>query len=157
MIYDIKVFDKDGKLKDVINGYEVYQQVYGESDAPNATVKGYFVCKYCNVTVEQTRTSKVTCGSRLCKNKHANSYRKKVAARPMTCRICSKVTQVRHSRQITCGKECAKENNRRISAEGARRRYKSTGEWNKNKKGKFNQYPVKREVTRKYKTPKELA
>jgi hypothetical protein len=146
MIYDIKVFDKDGKLKDVINGYEVYQQVYGESDAPNATVKGYFVCKYCNVTVEQTRTSKVTCGSRKCRNEHARLYKKRIGVREITCRICKTKLKVTQSRQITCSKECSEENNRRVSAEGARRRYRATGEWNK-----------KREVTRKYKTPKELA
>jgi hypothetical protein len=151
MIYDIKVFDKDGKLKDVINGHNSYQKVYGENDAPNATVKGHFKCRYCNITVEQTRTSKVTCGSRLCRNKHANSYRKRKDPRPMTCRICSKVTEVRHSRQITCSKECAKENNRRISAAGAAKRYASKGTWNPNR------ITLKRDRPRKYKTPKELA
>jgi hypothetical protein len=134
MIYDIKVFDKHGNLKEVVNGHKDFQKIYGSSEAPKASVKGHFICKYCGITVEQTRTSKITCGSRKCRNEHARSYKKKKGARKITCRICKTKLEVTQSRQITCSKECSEENNRRTSLAGARRRQEYSGMWDRKRR-----------------------
>ena len=134
MIYDIKVFDKYGNLKEVVNGHKDFQKIYGGSDAPKATVKGTFICKYCNTKVEQTRTSKVTCGSRECRNAHARAYKRKKVARKITCRICKTELEVTQSRQVTCSKKCSEENNRRTSLAGARRRQKYSGVWDRKRR-----------------------
>jgi len=134
MIYDIKVFDKHGNLKKIIDGHKDFQKIYCASDAPVATVKGTFVCMYCNITVEQTRTSKVTCGSRACRNKHARSYHKKKQARSIKCRICNTKVETRQYKQVTCSKECSVENNRRTSIAGARRRQKYSGVWDRKRR-----------------------
>jgi len=130
MIYDIKVFDKHGNLNKIIDGNKAYQIIYGETSSPKASVKGDFFCKYCDQTVLKRRPYMVTCGNNMCRNKHKLSLKKRKPPRKVTCRICSKKVEVNaKSRQVTCGKECSEENNRRTSLAGARRRKTIAGAW----------------------------
>ena len=135
MIHDIKVFDKHGNLKEVINGQSHYQKIYGDSQAPKASVKGKFTCPYCKVEVDKTRPNMATCGSGQCRNKHSLSLRPpKKGARSITCRICNKKVSVTQSRQVTCSKECSTENNRITSLAGAKRRYQQVGMWDRKRR-----------------------
>ena len=138
MIHDIKVFDKHGNLKKIINGKKYFDKLYSETAksfiVERKKTKSTFICKYCNTKVEQTRTSKVTCGSRECRNAHARAYKRNKVARKITCRICKTELEVTQSRQVTCSKKCSEENNRRTSLAGARRRQKYSGVWDRKRR-----------------------
>jgi hypothetical protein len=147
MIYDIKVFDKHGNLNKIIDGNKAYQIIYGETSSPKSSVKGDFFCKYCDTTVLRRRPDMVTCGNHMCRNKHKLSLKKRKPPRKVTCRICSKQVEVNaKSRQVTCGKECSEENNRRTSLAAARKRHETSGVWDKKR----------RAMNRKYKTREEI-
>ena len=135
MIYDIKVFDKHGNLKEVINGQSYFQKIYGESDAPKASKKGSFFCKYCKNTVTKTRPNMATCGSHACRNAHRLALKPpRKGTRSITCRICKTKVEVTQNRQVTCSKKCSEENNRRTSLAGARRRQKYSGVWDRKRR-----------------------
>ena len=138
MIYDIKVFDKHGNLKEIINGQEIFKKVY-EKDfkmVKRAQALGYqtkvkkkqreLTCPYCEVVFHTARANQYLCGAKKCTNKRKDKYghrRHKNSERKFKCRICNIKIITRHPVQVTClSDQCKKENNRRQNLINAHQR-----------------------------------
>ena len=117
MIYDIKVFDGKGNLKEVIDGYKVFQKGYDIQMSPylmeRSKATEHFTCRYCKKEFPLRAPGQFCCAQPKCIYKRGLILRPYKKPRKIKCRICHKSAEVRHSRQITCSKECSVENNRR--------------------------------------------
>ena len=126
MIHDIKVFDKHGNLKEIINGDELFQKLYVEKMdfTPRlSSHKNYRKgnCPYCKSEFETVRLAQITCGDKKCLREHTNKRtrdRSNIVSveRKFPCRICKVEVVTKYSKQVTCRAEaCQKENNRRTN------------------------------------------
>ena len=128
MIYDIKVFDKDGNLKEIINGQKIFEKTY-EKDykmVHRSQALGYqtkakkkqrkLTCPYCKVVLYTSRAKQYICGSKECSIKRKDKYghrRHKNSERKFKCRVCKIKVVTKHPVQVTClSDQCKKENNR---------------------------------------------
>ena len=118
MIHDIKVFDKHGNLKEIVDGQKYFAKLYEQTAKSfimeRKKTKGTFVCKFCKESFPRSSPTQFCC------NKGKCIYQRDLILKPplkgsrdIVCRICSKKATVRHGRAVTCGKECSKELNRR--------------------------------------------
>ena len=117
MISDIKVFDKHGNLKEIINGQKCFDRIY-EQNAKSFIMerkktKGTFVCRFCKESFPRSSPSQFCCNKAKCIYKRSLILKPLKGGRDIVCRICSKKVTVKHSRAVTCSKECSKELNRR--------------------------------------------
>ena len=119
MIYDIKVFDKHGQLKEIINGTEIFAKVYGDegSQSPylmdRKKTKVTFICRFCKGEFPRHSASQFCCKQEKCKYQRALIRKPLKGGRKIKCSICDKETIVKHSRALTCSPECSAERNRR--------------------------------------------
>ena len=123
MIYDIKVFDNEGNLKEIINGQKVYEKIYEEDfkmvhrRTKARKKQRKLTCPYCKVVFFTARDNQYICGSKECSHKRSNTYgnrRYDNSERKFKCRICNIKVITRHPVQVTClSVHCKKENNRR--------------------------------------------
>jgi|ETNmetMinimDraft_8_1059916.scaffolds.fasta_scaffold15257_2 hypothetical protein len=125
MIYDIKVFDGQGKLKEVIDGQKRFGEKYGEavgiigirhSSTENTKT---FNCPICDKLLENVGMARKSCGSTKCLDKIAYAKRVLPPERKFKCRICETDVITHHRNQVTCLSDaCKAENVRRTSREG---------------------------------------
>ena len=117
MIHDIKVFDKHGNLKEIIDGQKYFDKLYEQSAKSfimeRKKTKGTFICKFCRESFPSSSPSQFCCNKAKCRYQRGLMIKPLKGGRDIVCRICSKKTTVRHSRAVTCSKECSKELNRR--------------------------------------------
>ena len=117
MIHDIKVFDKHGNLKEVINGQKYFDRIYEQGAKSFITerkkTKVTFICRFCKESFPRSSPSQFCCNKEKCRYQRVLERKPLKGGRDIVCRICSKKVTVRHSRAVTCGKECSKELNRR--------------------------------------------
>ena len=123
MIHDIKVFDKHGNLKEVINGKEYFDRLYEETAKSfimeRKKTKETFICRFCKESFPRSSPQQFCCNKGKCRYQHGLIKKPLKGGRKITCRICNKETIVTHSRAVTCGPECSAENNRRINLSNA--------------------------------------
>ena len=123
MIHDIKVFDKHGNLKEVINGKEYFDRLYEETAKSfimeRKKTKETFICRFCKESFPRSSPQQFCCNKGKCRYQHGLIKKPLKGGRKITCRICNKETIVTHSRAVTCGSECSAENNRRINLSNA--------------------------------------
>ena len=128
MIHDIKVFDKHGNLKEIINGQKVFEKIYEKDYKMVHKAQGFghqtkakkkqrkLTCPYCKVVFFTARTNQYICGSEKCSHKRSNKYghrRYENSERKFKCRVCDVKIVTRHPVQVTClSDHCKKENNR---------------------------------------------
>ena len=117
MIHDIKVFDKHGNLKEIIDGQKYFNKLYEEGArsfiAERKKTKGTFVCKFCKESFPRSSSSQYCCNKKNCQYQRSLINKPLKGGRDIVCRICSKKATVQHSRAVTCSKECSKELNRK--------------------------------------------
>ena len=126
MINDIKVFDKHGNLKEVINGQKCFDKIY-EQNAKSFIMerkktKGTFVCRFCKKSFPQSSPRQFCCNKEKCKYQRGLILKPLKGARDIVCRVCDKKAAVQHSRAVTCSKECSIELNRKNNIANARKR-----------------------------------
>ena len=117
MIHDIKVFDKHGNLKETVDGQKYFAKLY-EQTAKSFIMeckktKGTFVCRFCKESFPRSSPRQFCCNKGKCRYQYGLIKKPLKGGRDIVCRICSKKVTVRHSRAVTCSKECSKELNRR--------------------------------------------
>ena len=138
MIYDIKVFDKHGDLKEVINGQEAFAKIYEQdykmvhkSQNLRSKVKlkkdqRKLTCPYCKVEFFTTKWNQYICGSKECSTKRKTVYgtRRYVdKTRKFKCRVCNTKVETKHQLQATClSSFCRKESNRKQNLELSHKR-----------------------------------
>jgi len=119
MIHDIKVFDKHGNLKEVINGKEYFDRLYEETAKSfimeRKKTKETFICRFCKESFPRSSPQQFCCNKGKCRYQHGLIKKPLKGGRHITCRICNKEATVTHSRAVTCGPKCSAENNRRIN------------------------------------------
>ena len=119
MIYDIKVFDKHGKLKEVIDGKKYFDKLYEETAKSfimeRKKTKETFMCRFCKESFPRSSPQQFCCNKAKCRYQHGLIKKPLKGGRKITCRICNKEATVTHSRAVTCGPKCSAENNRRIN------------------------------------------
>ena len=117
MIYDIRVFDKHGKLKEVINGQKCFDKLYEQGAKSfiidRKKIKVTFICRFCNGEFPRRSPSQFCCGQAKCVYQRSLIKNPLKGGRDIVCRMCNKKATVQHSRAVTCGKECSKELNRK--------------------------------------------
>jgi len=117
MIYDIKVFDKHGNLKEIIDGQKYFDKLYEQSAKSfimeRKKTKGTFICKFCRESFPSSSPSQFCCNKGKCRYQRGLMIKPLKGGRDIVCRICSKKATVQHSRAVTCSKECSKELNRK--------------------------------------------
>jgi hypothetical protein len=117
MIHDIKVFDKHGNLKEIVDGQKYFAKLYEQSAKSfimeRKKTKGTFICKFCRESFPSSSPSQFCCNKGKCRYQRGLMIKPLKGGRDIVCRICSKKATVRHSRAVTCGKECSKELNRK--------------------------------------------
>ena len=118
MIHDIKVFDKHGNLKEIIDGQKYFEKIYEQTAKSfimeRKKAKGTFICKFCRESFPSRSKGQFCCNKAKCKYQRDLILKPPLkGGRDITCVVCSKKTTVRHGRAVTCGKECSKELNRR--------------------------------------------
>ena len=126
MIHDIRVFDKHGNLKEIINGQKCFDRIY-EQGAKSFIMErkkttGTFICRFCKESFPRSSPSQFCCNKGKCRYQRGLLLKPLKGGRDIVCRICNKETIVRHSRAVTCGKECRKELNRKNNIANARKR-----------------------------------
>ena len=118
MIHDIKVFDKHGNLKEVINGLKIFQEMCEDTaKSPylmeRKKTKKTFICRFCKEEFPRNSPVQFCCKQQKCiYQRQLEKYPRK-GGRKITCVICKKKVTVTHSRAITCSTKCSKEHNRR--------------------------------------------
>ena len=126
MIHDIKVFDKDGNLKEIINGQKYFDKLYEQSAKSfimeRKKTKGTFICRFCKESFPRSSSSQFCCNKGTCRYQRGLILKPLKGGRDIVCRICNKEATVRHSRAVTCGKECSKELNRSKNLAHAKKR-----------------------------------
>ena len=130
MINDIKVFDKHGNLKKIINGQKYFDKLYEEGAKSFITerkkTKQTFTCRFCKEKFPRNSPVQYCCKQPKCIYKRSLINNPRKGGRKITCAVCGKEVTVTHSRAITCGKECSTERNRRSNlANGLSFRVKS--------------------------------
>ena len=124
MIYDIKVFDKHGGLKQIINGQEVFEKIYEKDCKPSFSCQAKskkkqrkLTCPYCKVVFFTARDNQYICGSEKCskeRSSRSNHRRYDNSERKFKCRVCKIGVTTKHPLQVTClSDHCKVENNRR--------------------------------------------
>ena len=117
MIHDIKVFDKHGNLKEIIDGQKYFEKIYEQTAKSfimeRKKTKGTFVCRFCKESFPRSSPSQYCCNKGTCRYQRSLILKPLKGGRDITCVVCKKKVTVRHSRAVTCGKECSKELNRR--------------------------------------------
>ena len=118
MIHDIKVFDKHGNLKEIIDGQiyfaKLYEQTAKSFIMERKKTKGTFICKFCKESFPRSSPTQFCCNKGKCIYQRDRILKPPLkGGRDIVCRICSKKVTVRHGRAVTCSKECSKELNRR--------------------------------------------
>ena len=132
MIYDIKVFDNEGNLKEIINGQKIYEKIYEEDfkmvhrRTKARKKQRKLTCPYCKVVFFTARDNQYICGSKECSHKRSNTYgnrRYDNSERKFKCRICNIKVITKHPLQVTClSDQCKKENNKRQNLINGHRR-----------------------------------
>ena len=126
MIHDIKVFDKHGNLKEIIDGQKYFDKLYEQSAKSfimeRKKTKGTFICKFCRESFPSSSPSQFCCNKAKCRYQRGLMIKPLKGGRDIVCRICSKKVTVRHSRAVTCSKECSKELNRNKNVAHAKKR-----------------------------------
>ena len=126
MIHDIKVFDKDGNLKEIINGQKYFDKLYEQSAKSfimeRKKTKGTFICRFCKESFPRSSPSQFCCNKGTCRYQRGLILKPLKGGRDIVCRVCNKETTVRHSRAVTCSKECSKEHNKRKNLAHAKKR-----------------------------------
>ena len=117
MIHDIKVFDKHGNLKEIIDGQKYFDKLYEQSAKSfimeRKKTKGTFICKFCRESFPSSSKGQFCCNKAKCRYQRVLMIKPLKGGRDIRCVVCKKKTTVRHSRAVTCSKECSKELNRR--------------------------------------------
>ena len=126
MIHDIKVFDKHGNLKEIINGQKCFDRIYEQGAKSFITerkkTKVTFICRFCKESFPRSSPSQFCCNKEKCRYQRVLERKPLKGGRDIVCRVCNKKTTVPHSRAVTCGKECSKELNRKNNIANARKR-----------------------------------
>ena len=116
MIHDIKVFDKHGNLKEIIDGQKYFDKLYEQTAKSfimeRKKTKGTFICKFCRESFPSSSKGQFCCNKAKCRYQRSLILKPLKGGRDIVCRICSKKVTVKHSRAVTCSKECSKELNR---------------------------------------------
>tara|TARA_Y100001949_G_C15852952_1_gene271482 strand:- start:35 stop:616 length:582 start_codon:yes stop_codon:yes gene_type:complete len=116
MIHDIKVFDKHGKLKEVIDGQKYFNKLYEEGAKSFITerkkTKQTFTCRFCKEKFPRNSPVQYCCKQPKCVYERSLINNPRKGDRNITCVICKKKVTVTHSRSITCSRECSTERNR---------------------------------------------
>ena len=119
MIHDIKVFDKHGNLKEVIDGQKYFDKLYDQGTKSfimdRRKTKVTFICRFCKESFPRRSPSQFCCGQGKCKYQHSLIKTPLKGSRDIVCCVCNKKATVQHSRAVTCGKECSKELSRKKS------------------------------------------
>ena len=117
MIHDIKVFDMHGNLKEIIDGQKYFEKIYEQTAKSfimeRKKTKGTFVCRFCKESFPRSSKGQFCCNKGTCRYQRSLILKPLKGGRDIVCRICSKKVTVRHSRAVTCGKECSKELNKK--------------------------------------------
>ena len=117
MIHDIKVFDKHGNLKEVIDGQKYFDKLYEQGTKSfimdRRKTKVTFICRFCKESFPRRSPSQFCCGQGKCKYQHSLIKNPLKGSRDIVCCVCNKKAAVQHSRAVTCGKECSKELSRK--------------------------------------------
>ena len=117
MIHDIKVFDKHGNLKEVIDGQKYFDKLYEQGTKSfimdRRKTKVTYICRFCKESFPRRSPSQFCCGQAKCVYQRSLIKNPLKCGRDIVCRMCNKKATVQHSRAVTCGKECSKELNRR--------------------------------------------
>jgi len=117
MINDIKVFDKHGNLKEVIDGKKYFDKLYDETAKSfimeRKKTKKNFTCRFCKGEFPRSSPAQYCCKQPKCIYQRSLVKYPLKAGRDITCVVCKKKVTVTHGRAVTCGKECSKELNRR--------------------------------------------
>ena len=126
MIHDIRVFDKHGNLKEIINGQKCFDRIYEQGAKSfimeRKKTKSTFVCRFCKESFPQSSPRQFCCNKGKCRYQRGLILKPLKGGRGIVCRVCNKEATVRHSRAVTCGKECSKELNRKNNIANARKR-----------------------------------
>ena len=119
MIHDIKVFDKHGNLKEIVDGQKYFAKLYEQTAKSfimeRKKTKGTFVCRFCKESFPRSSPRQFCCNKGTCRYQYGLIKKPLKGGRHITCRICNKEATVTHSRAVTCGPKCSAENNRRIN------------------------------------------
>ena len=126
MIHDIKVFDKHGNLKEIIDGQKYFDKLYEQTAKSfimeRKKTKGTFVCRFCKESFPRSSPRQFCCNKGKCRYQYGLIKKPLKGGRDIVCSICSKKVTVRHSRAVTCSKECSKELNRNKNIAHAKKR-----------------------------------
>ena len=126
MIHDIKVFDKHGNLKEIVDGQKYFAKLYEQTAKSfimeRKKAKGTFVCRFCKESFPRSSLSQFCCYKGTCRYQRSLILKPLKGGRDITCVVCKKKATVRHSRAVTCGKECSKELSRRKNISHAKKR-----------------------------------
>ena len=116
MIHDIKVFDGHGNLKEIIDGQKYFEKIYEQTAKSfimeRKKTKGTFVCRFCKESFPSSSKGQFCCNKGTCRYQRSLILKPLKGGRDIVCRVCSKKVTVKHSRAVTCSKECSKEHNR---------------------------------------------
>jgi len=126
MIHDIKIFDKHGNLKEIIDGQKYFAKLYEQTAKSfimeRKKTKGTFVCRFCKESFPRSSPSQYCCNKGTCRYQRSLILKPLKGGRDIVCRVCNKEATVQHSRAVTCGKECSKELNRSKNVTHAKKR-----------------------------------
>lgn len=126
MIHDIKVFDKHGNLKEIIDGQKYFEKIYEQTAKSfimeRKKTKGTFVCRFCKESFPSSSKGQFCCNKGTCRYQRSLILKPLKGGRDIVCRVCSKKVTVKHSRAVTCSKECSKEHNRNKNVAHAKKR-----------------------------------
>ena len=126
MIHDIKVFDKHGNLKEIVDGQKYFEKIYEQTAKSfimeRKKTKGTFICRFCKESFPSSAPSQYCCNKGTCRYQRGLILKPLKGGRDIVCRVCSKKVTVKHSRAVTCSKECSKEHNRNKNVAHAKKR-----------------------------------
>lgn len=117
MITDIKVFDKHGNLKEVIDGKKYFDKLYDETAksfiVERKKTKETFTCRFCKEKFPRRSPNQYCCKQQKCIYQRSLIRNPIQGGRDITCVVCKKKVTVTHSRSVTCSKDCSVELNRK--------------------------------------------
>jgi hypothetical protein len=117
MINDIKVFDKHGNLKEVVDGQKYFDKLYDETAksfiVERKKTKATFICRFCKEKFPRNSPVQYCCKQQKCIYKRSLINNPRKGGRDITCVICKKKVTVTHGRSVTCSTKCSKEHNRK--------------------------------------------
>ena len=93
MIHDIKVFDKHGNLKEIIDGQKYFEKIYEQTAKSfimeRKKTKGTFVCRFCKESFPSSSKCQFCCNKGTCRYQRSLILKPLKGGRDIVCRYAT--------------------------------------------------------------------